>query len=137
MAKKPEEKSSTYKPENWAQVVYAIPVFAVVPIVSALKPETAPYATAVALAVVGLLFYIVKSDAQKNKEVPKPLQDPLTETRGYYKGLRGLLDEVIKMKSETSEKQDCECYETMINRIQFGIRIYNNLLGPTNKLTTH
>jgi hypothetical protein len=124
-----KRKSTRFKPSNWLQVVYGIPVFAVVPITSALKPETAPYSTIIALAIIGLLFFIVHRN--------QLLTNPTTQVNGIdpnmivgnMKGLEVFLDEIIRTKNLSSSTEECKCYEQMIERVTTNITIYREILS--------
>jgi len=76
------------KIKNWQQVISAIAICAVAQISAVLKPETSLQSTGIGLALVLLMFYIVKRSTTLNNSEERLTVIRKAKLEGYIEGLR-------------------------------------------------
>jgi hypothetical protein len=124
--------AANFKPQRWTQVVYGIPVFAVAPIMSVLKIETAPYTTIVAVGIIALLFYIVRGD---NRIAFTNIVSKSTErineakTAGCRNCLRLYRNELNSRKKKESDPIKRQQYEQAVSDLGSRIQIYDKQIA--------
>ena len=75
------------KIKSWQQVISAIAIFSVVEIASVLKPETALHSTSIGLALILLMFYIVKRSTVINNARENLDKIKKAKREGYIEGI--------------------------------------------------
>lgn len=111
------------KVKSWQQVVASIVIIGIGGIVAFLKPETALYITIIVLALVGLMFYIVKRATISSHDMMSG-----SMVQGHKEGLKVLMDDLNNKKDESNNQHECECYQKMISAIKSRLDIYESLI---------